>query len=89
MTKEEFLHKYRPDTNRNNLVTDLDELLREEKTNEFNRGYSCAVANLINLHGVSTESMETFKQNFSSIADVKKCGASDFDIEEISKLFKE
>ncbi len=67
----------------------LESYVKENAINEFNRGYSCAVANLINLHGVSTESMETFTQNFSSIDDVKKCGASDFDIEEISKLFKD
>lgn len=52
---------------------------------DFDRGYAAAVANLISLHGPSTEARETFLQNFSSIEELKKIGVSDFDIEQIIK----
>ena len=62
--------------------------MKTAEENAFNRGYAAAVSNLINLHGVSTEAYETFRQNFYDLESVKKCGASDFDIKEIAKLFK-
>ena len=53
----------------------------------FDRGYAAAVANLICLHGTSTEAYETFMQNFGSLEDAKKNGISHFDTEYLSKLF--
>ena len=65
----------------------LEEIAKEQRNEGFDHGYLAAVANLINLHGVSTEASETFRQHFDDFESAKKCNISDFDINEISKLF--
>ena len=59
-----------------------------ERENEFGRGYAAAVANLIALHGISTEARETFHQNFSCLGDIKKLKVSEFDMDILKKHFK-
>ncbi len=60
---------------------------KDKEGDAFDRGYAAAVANLISLHGDSTEAQETFRQNFSGISEIKKLGVSEFDWEILSKHF--
>ena len=65
----------------------IDELVKQKSGKDFDRGYACAVANLINLHGISTEAVETFNQMFASFKSLKDIGLSEFDAEILKKHF--
>jgi len=57
---------------------------------EFNRGYTCACANLVRLSGDSdgTYEMDLFRSNFQSIKDLKKDGVDQSDIDVLKKTIK-
>ena len=54
---------------------------------EFEKGYATAVANLISLHGASTEAEETFRQQFDGLEDLDKLELSGYDMYNLKKLF--
>lgn len=56
----------------------------------FNRGYTCACANLVRLSGDSngTHELELFSSNFHSIEDLKKMGVEQSDIDVLKRTIK-
>lgn len=55
----------------------------------FCQGYSCAVANLIRLHGEGTEAEDTYKQNFLSVSELKTRGVDAGDIKVLRPMIRE
>lgn len=63
--------------------------LQKELRNRFTQGYICAVANLVNMHGESTEACELLACCFTSVKELKSCGVEPRDIETLKPLIKE
>ena len=55
----------------------------------FCQGYCCAIANLISLHGNSTEAEDTYMENFLSISKLKSRNVSSYDIKILSPMIRE
>ena len=52
-----------------------------KRKKDFDCGYACALATLISSHGIDTPIREAFYSNFSSIADAKRRGVDEYDLE--------
>lgn len=58
---------------------------KEDKA--FDVGYACAVSNLINMYGISTEATELFNQSFDSYKSLKDLNLDEFDRKILKKHF--
>ena len=62
----------------------------EDKGNLFTKGYLCAIANLINMHGYNTEADDLFKGNgLYTVAQMRKAGIEEMDIQTLKPVIKE
>lgn len=62
---------------------------RTEFDKVFTQGYSCAVANIIRLHGDSTIAEDVYLQNMHSVEELVDLGVDEEDIEIIIPLVNE
>lgn len=72
----------------NFLITE-NKRLKNEINHQFSKGYTCAVANLIQMYGDSSEAEELYNQNFLSLNELKKIGVEQRDIELLTPSIKE
>jgi hypothetical protein len=62
--------------------------MRQDKK-EFNRGFAVAVAMIVRLHDELVLAKDVYKENFMTLAQLKKCGVEDYDIESLKLVIKE
>lgn len=58
-------------------------------TNDFSKGFACAVVQIIETHGEQTIAEDVFRCNFMSIETMKKIGVDEHDIEILKPIVKE
>ena len=56
---------------------------------EFNRGYICAVSNVLRLYDEPTLAEEVYKQNFFNIRGLREMGVDEQDIQLLKPIIKE
>lgn len=60
------------------------------KGNDFTKGYLCAIANLIKMHGYTTEADDLFRGCGAYTAnEMRKIGTEEYDIETLKPVIKE
>ena len=60
-----------------------------EISDDFSKGYACAVAQIIEQHGETTIAENIFSCNFISIETMRKIGVDEHDIELLTPIVEE
>lgn len=61
----------------------------KENRNQFNRGYMCALASIVKAHGLGTEIRDALGCNFLTVAQMRKAGVDEYDIEALRPIVNE
>ena len=56
---------------------------------DFTKGYMCALANIIASHGRGTEIENAFRDNYTSLKEMREIGIEERDIELLMPVIKE
>ncbi len=56
---------------------------------DFSKGYTCACANMIKDHGISTPVEDCYGANFLTVKQLKSIGVDEHDIEVLKPVIKE
>lgn len=65
-------------------------MTQKDTGNFFTKGYLCAIANLINMHGYGTECDDLFKCSGTyTVKQMRKIGVEEFDIQTLKPVIKE
>lgn len=74
----------------NPITNDVESPKQVDKNNDFTKGYLCAIANLINMHGYNTEADDLFKGcGLYTEYQMKKAGIDPGDIKTLRPVIKE
>lgn len=63
--------------------------MKTEKEKQWLSGFYCACAITVKNHGCTTEIEDTLRCSFNSVAQMRKLGIDEFDIEILKPVIKE
>lgn len=62
---------------------------KKSKEDRFTQGYMCAMSSMFQKVGDHTNLTETVSENFTSIAQLRREGVDEYDIEILKPVFRE